>query len=149
MDLPISRIAQGNLKQTPGGLDIVDCVFNQKLVSLDCTRAIPGDYVVLARDGDVLGGKSYVFTITSDYEFETLNRRALFKAIETKLGEVGIVVFELGVLLEIMPGVFDVRRCVIRTARDHAGKCHYEIVTTFRGDTPVQAIINSVKASCK
>lgn len=147
MDLPISRIAQGNLKQTPGGLDIVDCVFNQKLVSLDCTRAIPGDYVVLARDGDELSGMSYVFTITSDYEFETLNRRALFKAIETKLGEVGIAVFELGILLEIMPGVFDVRRRAIRTARDHAGKCHYEMVTMFRGDTPIQAVINSVKSN--
>ena len=146
MDLPISRIAQGNLKQTAGGLDIIDCVFNQKLVSLDCTNVSAGDCVVLAREGGD-ENRTYVFTVSSDYEFETLNRRALFKAIENKLGGVGITVFELGILLEILPGIYDVRRCVIRTKCDDTGKCHYELLTTIKGSMPLPKLLNIMRSN--
>ena len=123
MDLPVSRIAQGNFKQTAVGFDIVDCVFNQRLVSLDNRRVIPGDYVVLAKDnGD---NRTYVFSLSSDYEFETLNRRALFKGIENKLKEAGLTMMELGILLEREDNVYTVQNRVIRVLRDIDNRCGF------------------------
>lgn len=123
MDLPVNRIAQGNFKSTDVGFDVVDCVFNQRLVSLDQVNVGSGDYVVLAKDNSE--NKSYVFCMSSDYEFETLNRRALLRGIENKLREVGLQTMELGIMLEREPNVFSVNKRTIRLVTDSAGKCGF------------------------
>lgn len=100
MDLPINRISLGML--TPlddGGVSILDCAWKQELVGLHNDISL-GDIVALVH---VKRGEQHVrkiMRISSEYEFETLNRRMIKAAIRDALQPHGILVLDIGLLYE-------------------------------------------------
>ena len=100
MDLPITRIPQGILTQTDeGGISIVDCVWKQELIGLHNDVSL-GDVVAMVH---VKRGEQHVrklMRITSDYEYETLNRRMLKSTLRDTLQPHGYLILDIGLLYE-------------------------------------------------
>lgn len=100
MDLPFTRIPQGIFTQhDDGSVSIIDCVWKQELIGLHNDVAL-GDVVLMVH---VKHGDRHVrklMRITSDYEYETLNRRMIKQTLRDTLQGHDILVLDIGLLYE-------------------------------------------------
>lgn len=127
MDLPITRISMGILTQLEsGGVSITDCAWHQELIGLHNNVAL-GDIVACVhtkRDGMHI---RKLMRITSDYEFETLNRRMIKSALKDTLHPQGLLILDIGLLYEQNGHWFVGERPITIQPDGDSGEFHYTL----------------------